>query len=70
MREDGSYTRMGKEIGFRLGPAGLGPGNCDSIPTRRYVRALTPTGFTLETVHGFSFGPTPQRVDSFVDFYR
>ena len=53
-----------------MGPTGPGPGNYDPIPTRRYVRALTPTGFTLETVHGFSFGPTPQRDDSFVDFYR
>ena len=53
-----------------MGLAGPGPGNYDPIPTRRYVRALTPTGFTLETVHGFSFGPTPQRDDSFVDFYR
>ena len=53
-----------------MGLAGPGPGNHDPIPTRRYVSALTPTGFTLETVHGFSFGPTPQRGDSFVDFYR
>ena len=36
---------------------------------RRYVRVLTPTGFTLETVHGFSLGPTSQRCDSFVDFH-
>ena len=69
-REDGSYARTNEEIGFRLGPAGPGPGNYDPIPTRRYVRALTPTGFTLETVHGFSFSSTPQRGDSFVDFHR
>ena len=64
------YTRTGEEIGFRLGPAGPGPGNYDPMPMRRYVRALTPNGFTLETVHGFSFGPTPQRGDSFVDYHR
>ena len=69
-REDGSYARTGEEIGFRLGPAGPGPGNYDPILTRRYVRALTPTSFTLETMRGFSFGPTPQRGDSFVDFHR
>ena len=69
-REDGTYARTGEEIGFRLGPAGPGPGNYDPVPTRRYVRALTPAGFTLETVHGFSFGPAPQRGDSFVDFHR
>jgi hypothetical protein len=67
---DGSYARTGEEIGFRLGPAGPGPGNHDPISTRRYVRALTSTGFTLETVHGFSFGSTIQRGDSFVDFHR
>lgn len=69
-REDGSYARTGDEIGFRVGPAGPGPGNYDPVLTRRYVRALTPTSFTLETVHGFSFSPTPQRGDSFVEFYR
>ena len=69
-REDGSYARTGEEIGFHVGPAGSGQGNYDPVPTRRYVRVLTPTGFTLETVHGFSFGPTPQRGDSFVDFHR
>ena len=69
-REDGSYTRAGEEIGFRLGPAGSGPGNYNPIPTRRYVRALTTTGFMLKTVHGFSFSTTPQRGDSFVDFHR
>ena len=70
VREDGTYARTGEEIGFRVGPAGPGPGNYDPVPTRRYVRALTPTGFTLETVHGFSFGATLQRGDSFVDFHR
>ena len=70
VREDGTYARTGEEIGFRVGPAGPGPGNYDPVLTRRYVRALTPTGFTLETVHGFSFGATLQRGDSFVDFHR
>ena len=70
VREDGSYARTGEEIGFRVGPAGPGPGNYDPILTRRYVRALTPDRFTLETVHGFSFGPHPPGGDSFVDFHR
>ncbi|MFC6225849.1 hypothetical protein ACFP2F_21570 [Hymenobacter artigasi] len=69
-REDGTYARTGEEIGFSLGPAGPGQGNYDPVLTRRYVRVLTPTSFTLETVHGFSFGVTPQRGDSFVDFHR
>ena len=59
-----------RKSGSAWDPPGPGPGNYDPIPTRRYVRALTPTGFTLETMHGFSFGPTPQRGDSFVDFHR
>ena len=69
-REDGSYVRTGQEIGFRVGPAGPGPGNYDPVLTRRYVRGLSPDRFTLETVRGFSFGATPQGGDSFVDFHR
>ena len=66
-RADGTYGRTGEEIGFSLG---TGPGNYDPIPTRRYVRALTATSFTLETVHGFSFSSTPRGGDSFVAFHR
>ena len=69
-REDGAYARTGEEIGFSLGPPGPGQGNYDPVLTRRYVRTLTPAGFTLETVHGFSFSPTPRGGDSFVNFHR
>jgi len=69
-REDGSYARTGQEIGFRVGPAGPGPSNYDPILTHRFVRGLTPNRVTLETVHGFSFSPTPPGGDSFVDFHR
>ena len=69
-RQDGTYARTGEEIGFSVGPAGPGQGNYDPVLTRRYVRTLTPAGFTLETVHGFSFSPTPRGGDSFVNFHR
>ncbi|OWP63972.1 hypothetical protein CDA63_05765 [Hymenobacter amundsenii] len=64
-REKGNYGRTGEEIGFSLGP-----GNYDPILTRRYVRDLTPTRFTLETVYGFSFSPKPAGGNSFIDFHR
>jgi len=67
-REDGTYARTGDQIGFSVAPAG--PGNYDPNLTHRYVRALTPDRFTLETIHGFPFSPQPRVGDSFVDFHR
>ena len=63
-RGSGTYTRTGEAIGFG------GPGNYTPVPALLYVRGLTPTSFTLETVPVPYGIPSSWGGTSFVAFHR